>query len=60
MMHWFILLFMLTWMFMPLAIYGFSPRKNRDPYLWVFASAILGPIVGLVFFVLPPAKPQAA
>ena len=59
MVHWLIFSFMILWMFAPLAVYGIAPRKNRDPYVWVFASAILGPLVALVFFLLPPAPQEA-
>lgn len=57
--HFGVLFFMLCWMIAPLAIFGYAPRKHRDPFLWVFAATLLGPLVALVFFALP-AKPQAA
>ncbi|MFP5502345.1 MAG: hypothetical protein ACLGIN_07630 [Candidatus Sericytochromatia bacterium] len=55
--HFAVLFYMLCWMTGPLFIFGFSPRKNRDPYLWVFTSAIFGPPVVLLFFALP-ARPR--
>ncbi|MFN3431593.1 MAG: hypothetical protein ACK46X_16770 [Candidatus Sericytochromatia bacterium] len=58
--HWMIFFVMICWMVGPLAVYGVAPKKNRDPYLWVFGSAILGPLVPLVFFILPPARLQEA
>jgi hypothetical protein len=60
MVHWIIFSVMICWMVGPLAVYGIAPRKNRDPYLWVFGSAILGPLVPLVFFLLPARPAQAA
>jgi hypothetical protein len=60
MVHWIIFSVMICWMFGPLAVYGFAPKKNRDPYLWVFASALLGPLVPVLFFCLPAAKLQEA
>lgn len=59
MVHWLVFTVMIMWMVGPLAVYGFAPRKNRDPYVWVFCSAIFGPLVALTFLALPPAK-QAA
>lgn len=54
--HWYVFVFMVLWMAGPLLVYGISPRKHRDPYLWVFASAILGPLVAGIFLLLPARK----
>jgi hypothetical protein len=57
--HWFVFIFMLLWMAGPLVVYGMAPRKNRDPYLWVFGCTIFGPLVAAVYLLLPRA-PKAA
>lgn len=51
--EYFVFAFMFLWMIAPVAIYGFAPRKRRDPYLWVAGATLLGPLVALVFFSLP-------
>lgn len=51
--HFLVLFLMLLWMAGPLAIYAAAPRKGRDPYLWVFAATLLGPLVPLAFFAWP-------
>lgn len=57
--HWIVFTYMLAWMFGPLVVFGVAPRKNRDPYLWVFAATLIGPPVALAFLALRPA-PRAA
>lgn len=57
--HWIVFTYMLLWMIGPLAVFGFGPRKNRDPYLWVFGATILGPPVALLFLALPRAARPA-
>jgi hypothetical protein len=54
--HFLVLFLMLCWMAGPLAIYAAGPRKRRDPYLWVAAATLVGPLVPLAFFLLPPAR----
>lgn len=57
--HWFVFVFMILWMAGPLVVFGVSPRKHRDPYVWVFCSAIFGPLVAALFLLLPPAQKAA-
>ena len=57
--HWIVFTYMLLWMFGPLLVFGLGPRKNRDPYLWVFASTIIGPPVTLIYLALPRAAQPA-
>lgn len=57
--HWIVFTYMLAWMFGPLVVFGVAPRKNRDPYLWVFAATLIGPPVALAFLALRPAPRPA-
>lgn len=51
--HYYTLFFLLLWMFGPLFVFWQAPRKNRDPYHWIFWATLLGPLVAIVFLSLP-------